>query len=67
MMRRRPNLKIIKWNNSLRFLKDFEKGDNYIIVKTFVLFLQIYFNKKGKANNSLYFINIQICHFYTSL
>ena len=63
-------VKIIKSNNSLIFFKEFEKGDNFIIVKILLCLIpQIYFYKKGKnqQNKSLHFMNFQICHLYTSL
>ena len=51
--------------------QEFGKGDYFIFLSIFyfLLFLHVYFNKKGKTqqNKSLYFNNIEICHFYTSL
>ena len=42
-------LQIIKSNNSLSFLKEFEKGDNFIIVKLlFCLISSHLFQYKGK-------------------
>ena len=64
-------LEIIKSNNSLRFLKEFGKGDNYYFCQNII---DIHFNKKSKTHHkkdktphkkSLYFTNIKICHFYT--
>ena len=50
------------------FKKNFGKGDTFLSKFYFVLFIHIYFNKKGKTkqNKSPYFNNIEICQFYTS-
>ena len=61
-------LEIIKSNNSLSFFKEFEKRDNFIIVKILFCLIPshcflIKRGKKTKQNKYLYFNNIQIGHF----
>ena len=58
-------LEVIKSKNSLRFLKEFGKGDHFYLCQNIIF--HVYFDKNGKTqhNKSLYFNTIKICHFYS--
>ena len=53
---------IMKSNNSLIFLKELGKGDNFYFCQNIILFyfFQVYFNKKGKPQVDFFLTIISV-------